>query len=440
MKRYHKMKKEITCIITDLDNTVWNWFKCWHTSFKILKDEILKEFGVNEDLLLEQFETLHKKFGSTEYSFLFENLDILSPYLADSSKIDTIKHKYYKSLKDNIKVYEGVTDILKKAKKNGTKIIGFTESHDFFTKRRIKHLNLDGYFDIVYAPLQPKNLNLENIKTYDSSFWETETTEFRYLPSSAKKPDAEILRVIIEDNKLDKEKVIYIGDKLHKDISMANDLKIISVHAKYGESHNNDEYELLKKVTHWSANEVEHEIKNDIVPNYILDKSYIQLKNHFKFSEFKENIIYNTDNLIESWKEVVSVQKHFNEISLRIKSLGITLSTFILGGMGIYYNSLEIRRIDETLLLLSLLGIIYVFSMYLIDYKWYHKFLIGAVKSGENIEKHLIFNKQLFDLTQRISISSKNSIISSSIRYNLYYILMALPFILMTICWFINNC
>lgn len=38
--------KEIRCIVTDLDDTIWDWLTMWHSSFEPFLTRIQREFGI----------------------------------------------------------------------------------------------------------------------------------------------------------------------------------------------------------------------------------------------------------------------------------------------------------------------------------------------------------------------------------------------------------
>ncbi|WP_431198981.1 HAD family hydrolase [Mucilaginibacter sp. P25] len=113
------------------------------------------------------------------------------------------------------------------------------------------------------------------------------------MPKETRKPNVEILNTIIKDFNADKSKSIYIGDKLDRDIYMAQQAGVTSVHAEYGHIIDGDRYELLKEVTHWSPGDVEREKqfksqKLDIPsPDYTL-KSFDELITLFRFTKFAD--------------------------------------------------------------------------------------------------------------------------------------------------------
>ena len=209
------LKPKVNFIITDLDDTIWDWLTMWHSSFEPYFKRIAKEFDLNEADLADDFKKLHQKYNTTEASFIVNELSMLSnenvkDLFEASDDKKSIIHEYNSNKKNGLILYDGVLETLQNLKAQGCKIIGFTESKAFFTKFRIKHLELDGLFDCIYAPVDFEVPSTVDI-FYGENYWEPKFTEFRYLPKETKKPAPEILDIILKDFKAKKANTIYIG-------------------------------------------------------------------------------------------------------------------------------------------------------------------------------------------------------------------------------------
>jgi len=236
--------------------------------------------------------------------------------------------------------------------------------------------------DCIYTPI---DMNLPNSvkQVYPNSFWEPDLTEIRYLSSEVKKPAPEILEIIIKDFGLVKDQVIYIGDKLDKDVFMANQASIDSVHANYGHNIDSSNYDLLRDVTHWTEVEVQREkdfkAKNKSTPiaKHVLEKSFGEITNLYEFSDYSRKMnSEKAKNIINIWKKTIDVQQHFNDIELRIRNIALTTFTFIIGGIG--YLEKEYKFFDTGNFdipyssLLAYAGIIIMSAFLYMDRAWYH--------------------------------------------------------------------
>ena len=55
------------------------------------------------------------------------------------------------------------------------------------------------------------------------------------------------------------QETAYVGDSIAHDIMMANDAGIFSIFAKYGTKRDNDEWDKLVRVSHWTPEDVQRE-------------------------------------------------------------------------------------------------------------------------------------------------------------------------------------
>jgi phosphoglycolate phosphatase-like HAD superfamily hydrolase len=417
-------KRKINFVVTDLDDTIWDWVNMWHSSFEPYLKRISVEFNVDENILKNEFKKIHQKYGSSEFSFIYQELDCLTfaqkeQFQKENGVKKSIIHEYNSLKKNNLSLYEGVIESLKKIKSSGALIIGFTESNAFFTKYRIKHLEMDGILDYIYAPVDmgvPETV----YKHYPEDFWQPEITEMRYLSKDVVKPRPDILEIILRDFSADKNSAIYIGDKLHKDIYMANEASVLSVYAKYGHQIETEQYKLLVDVTHWKDEDVtrEREFKANHslnpIANYTLEKSFNEISNHFEFFQYEHRIDRKiTPEIIKIWEKVIDVQQHFNDIALRIRNIAVTAFTFIVGGIGyieIAGLSFSIGNFELPLsTALAGFGIIVLLAFFYMDRFWYHKLLLGAVKQGILIEKRWLKILPELKLTHAIGESSPHT-------------------------------
>ena len=63
-----------TVLITDLDNTLFDWFEMWHNSFMAMLDQIAKISGISTEALKPEIKKVHQRHGTSEYAFLIEEL------------------------------------------------------------------------------------------------------------------------------------------------------------------------------------------------------------------------------------------------------------------------------------------------------------------------------------------------------------------------------
>jgi hypothetical protein len=94
--------------------------------------------------------------------------------------------------------------------------------------------------------------------------------------------------------------------------------------------------------------------------------------------------------IIEIWKTIVEVQKHFNDIEMKIRSLFVTTVAAIGAAQGFLLEKSLSFPLGTTKILyanfLPLIGVVAAYLFYFMDRYWYHRLLMGAVIQGGFIE------------------------------------------------------
>ncbi len=444
------MKSSKSVLITDLDNTLFDWFALWHSSFKPLLDELAEKSGIPRDILIAEIKAVHEKHGTSEYVYLLSELHSLKAKhngadLADlyQSALET----YRAAREKNLQLYPGVLATLKTLKENGCLLVGYTESMEVYTTERIKRLGLDGVLDIVFLPenhATPADFTTEQRKKYVPEEAKLTETRIEHTPKGEVKPNPDVLKDIIAKIAAKSDECVYVGDSLTKDVLMAQKAGVTDVHFKYGVSHQKDEYELLRAVTHWTLAQVEAEKKSagEVTANNVLLAGYSELLTLFKFTPYTGKLApsppeHRILQLIDIWKKTVDVQQHFNDMEMRIRSYAITVVGAILGGVILVVKEaifilifdIQISAAVPLVILALLVGAAFWFM----DRHWYHRLLIGSVKQGAIIEERLASVLPEVSLGKVISKESPFTWFGyrfhSSDKMNLYYGLWALALI-----------
>lgn len=291
------MKKNRSVLITDLDDTLWDWVKIWYASFDTLTKGIAEVLDLPLAELYRVIRPIHQNYGTSEFSFLAHEIELHFDRFPNDEfirkKYKDVLHAAQKARKNSTAILPGVSETLRSIKNNGTKIIGYTESQYFATIQRIKAFDLDGIFDCIYSPEDheiPHYIDPNNMRSKSKEFYELVHTEHYTTPPGVEKPSSSLLKKIISDQMTNVDECVYVGDKLYKDVLMAQEANVLDVHAAYGSNHNSKEYVLLKKVTHWSDEAVttENNISDeDIRATIKLEKSYTELFEYINFTKFE---------------------------------------------------------------------------------------------------------------------------------------------------------
>jgi phosphoglycolate phosphatase-like HAD superfamily hydrolase len=281
------MKKRL--LITDVDNTLLDWQDLWYQTFSAMIAKVIDISGVDPATLYTQCSFIHQKYGTSEYSRLLEELPCLQQLYGEHiiANMAPAVDAFREARRSALALYPTVEDTLNALKAAGVLIAAFTESKAFYTNYRFRKLGLDGLIDYLYSPddhVMPDNT--PSSRYYDPDSYNFKCTIHRHTPEGEVKPNPKILLQIISDLGMSINEVVYVGDNILKDVSMAQQADVDDVHALYGASQHKPEYELLRKVTHWTPEMVEREraaLKpGEIKPKYVLDKNFGQILSLFE--------------------------------------------------------------------------------------------------------------------------------------------------------------
>ena len=268
-------------LITDLDDTLYDWLGFFIPSFYAMVDEVVSITGISKSTLLAEYKDKHQYYGSVEYPFVTLKLpSIINHYKGLSENeikccLEEAFHRFNSVRKENLSLYEGVKSTIEKLYNDGITIIGYTESSQENGFFRLERLGIAKYFKHVYA----------SASSYESKYPISEKVKL----VNTKKPNKEVLLEICKCENCSIDDAVYVGDSLTKDIYMANKAGITSVLIKHPKTENNY-YQLLVDITSWTEEdfEKERELKlacesQGIKPNYIISA----------FDQLKEIVIQN---------------------------------------------------------------------------------------------------------------------------------------------------
>lgn len=291
--RLAPMRRNLSVVITDLDNTLYDWVDIWYKSFRAMLDRLVFDSGVSEDVLLPEFKAIHERHRTSEYAFSIEELpSLLKRYPGENLlvKFEGAIQAFRVARKAALRLYPGVAETLAALRNRGCLVIGYTESMEFYTNYRVRNLHLDGLLDYLYSPPDhelPRHME----RLYAKEHYDLKGTIHKILARGAVKPNPEILGDIVTELGAEIDECVYVGDSLMKDVYMAQQAGIADVWAKYGVANSREEYELLRAVTHWTKEEVEAERKlmpEHLNPTYVLHDNLAELLELFRFCSFSE--------------------------------------------------------------------------------------------------------------------------------------------------------
>ena len=274
----------IKVIITDLDNTLYNWVDYYVPSFLAMVTELSRITGIDRETLKASFKRVHEHYKTTEYSFAIEQLDVLAQAhqgLAKAevlARYDSAIRAFRRVRKDTLRLYEGVAESLSALKGRGKLLVAVTDSLSFYSDYRLRQLNIDSLFDALVSPPDhgiPQGMTPRDVRYYeDEARYRSRIPIQIAAPSDARKPDPAFLTPVLDRFHIQPTEAIYVGDSPTKDILLAQACGVHDVLAQYGRKYDEHNYAELVKITYWSNAEIEEDRKlraQAIQPTWVVD-------------------------------------------------------------------------------------------------------------------------------------------------------------------------
>lgn len=266
-------------LITDLDNTLYDWVTFFAESFYAMVDKLIEITNIEREQVLEEFRNLHQFYGNTERPFTILELPSVVKHFGDLSReelsiiLDEPLHAFNSKRKQFLCLYDSVRETLDILVEHGFKIVAYTEAIDINAYFRLNKLNIIDCFTRLYAL---ENNCLDYPLFSGQATFDVKENFIRTLPISERKPNPKLLVDICNKEGVSTKDIWYIGDSITKDIAMANDAGVKSVWAKYGTTYDKSLWDSIVKVTHWTQDDIikESEIINkckNIVPDYTIN-------------------------------------------------------------------------------------------------------------------------------------------------------------------------
>jgi phosphoglycolate phosphatase len=277
-------------LIVDLDNTLFDWVGLWFATFSAMMNKVSEQTGIALEFMEPEIRAIHQLRRTSEYAFLLSDITALEAYRAGrpatEAFVDAIR-AFRETRRAKLALYPKVAETLLAIKGAGTQIIAYTESLRYYSFYRLKRLGLDGVIDFLYSPAD-HDVPSELDRFYREDFYGFQYTQHRFTPPGELKPNPTLLLAIVGECRADTESVAYVGDSLHKDIAMAQSAGIDCAWAKYGEAQDSEAYSLLKRVTHWTDEDVKREAEiraKPVTAELILKSGFDEILDLFHFSD-----------------------------------------------------------------------------------------------------------------------------------------------------------
>jgi phosphoglycolate phosphatase len=271
-------------LITDLDNTLYDWVTFFSASFRSMVAELTALLEVPEETILDEFKLVHQRYGNSEQPFAVLELPSLQRRFAGLSQdeilrtIDPALYRFNSMRKHTLALYPGAAEALAELKQAGVKIVGHTEAILANSYWRLRALNVESYFSRLYTLEGRQAIHISP----DTRWVDPPAGFVTIVPRDERKPNPRLLADICQQEGVEITSTYYLGDSLVRDVAMAKQAGVTAIWARYGTKYDPACWTYLVKITHWTDEDVvrEKDLKaryGTVVPDYVID-SFAELK------------------------------------------------------------------------------------------------------------------------------------------------------------------
>ena len=259
-----KRLKGIEAVITDADNTLYNWIEYIVPCLEAMVDTLCRVTGYGRDEIVASMKEVFGRRGTNEYAFVLQEAEIFKGLRRDPERfqervIRPARFAFNRARKKYLRLYPGVTKTLRTLCNHGVRVFVLSDAPAFPAEQRIKHLGIARYISALYAlrsyPLPDENLlDRRIINRIRTGYYRSRIGKIVEMPLEFEKPNPEGIRMLLREENLSPRKVMLVGDNLKKDILIARKVGVADIWARYGTIIRR---EMLEKLNYYSAPEIQ---------------------------------------------------------------------------------------------------------------------------------------------------------------------------------------
>ncbi len=260
-RKYHFVMRRARLIISDLDNTIYNWVDGYIPCLRRIIHTAALELNTTPSQITQELKTIFSAHSSIEFAFsAFLRVPGFSALETDRllRLISTLCEQYLRAEKTYLKAYPTVKQTLRWAMENRIPVIGITNAPLVCAARRLRVLGIEHLFRGLIGWEGPSGVEREHeiLRSPPST---SRSTWYHTVSTQHLKPNPYSYRVVQEKFNLRAEECVAIGDSLEKDIRPALELGMTGVWAEYGRECSSPNMKFLLSVTPWTEARIKAE-------------------------------------------------------------------------------------------------------------------------------------------------------------------------------------
>jgi FMN phosphatase YigB (HAD superfamily) len=282
--------RTIRLLITDLDNTLYDWVTFFSASFYAMVRVAAPILEVETEELLDQMRVVHQRHRNSEHPFaLLETEACLIRFRALTRRerlaaLSPAFEAFNTARADTLRLYPGVAETLRILMKSDCTIVGHTEASAVNAASRLRLLGLEDCISRLYAVRPSGEGHPDPAYVGSLTSW---GDRVRLIDEHERKPDIRILIDICREHEVSPHETLYVGDSISRDVGMAKAAGVAAAWAKYGLDYDPVCWKQLVRITHWTAEDVRRTqeaqaLYGHVIPDVTLNE-FSDILNSFSF-------------------------------------------------------------------------------------------------------------------------------------------------------------
>lgn len=289
-------KPAIRLLITDLDNTLYDWVAWYARALMSMVARAGAIMGVSEEILLDELRDAFVDLGTVEQPRALLRLPCVQTAVGDHAVASERLAPALAAFEDPRAApgaLPGARETLARMRSAGVPVVGHTEAAAPNAVRRLRQVGLEEGLVALFAgpPVRRGPARTETEAPVDA-LAPAPPFEVTRLEPALHKPNPATVLEICRRRGVSPTEVLYVGDNLERDVDMALQAGAHAAWAAYGTRHDPDDWARLVRVTHWTPSEVQQAMQPPGRPSedatggphsVILERSLAEVFDHFEF-------------------------------------------------------------------------------------------------------------------------------------------------------------
>jgi len=232
----------IRAVITDMDNTLYSWVDYIVPSIEAMVESLCRTTGFPRIRVVQALKEVYERYESNEYPFAIQESNLFQSFHNDFESFNELvispaREAFRSARKKYLRPYKGVVEGLRALKEAGVPVVALTDAPRNPAERRVLAMGLDDLLTALWAlpafPF-PDTGVAHDILEREKAGGVKLRCPVRELPREFEKPDPRGILRVCDELGVGPRELLFVGDSLHKDITLAQRIGALDCWAEYG--------------------------------------------------------------------------------------------------------------------------------------------------------------------------------------------------------------